>query len=139
MLKEVQVNKTECKVYLLDENYEVFGVLPMSKDFYQDTGNRHNADDGVYRETVWCDIDYPDDEDLEAGFGWGYLNIDTDGRALHGGGANLGWEGAMEPFQQELMPTLGCFRLYNVDVFWLCHHWERAVAAGANPCIHVVS
>ena len=38
MLKEVQVNKTEEKVYLLDENYDVFGVLPMSTDYYQDNG-----------------------------------------------------------------------------------------------------
>lgn len=139
MLKEVQVNKTEGKVYLLDENYDVFGVLPMSKEYYQDTGDRSNADDGIYRDTVWSDIDYPDDEDLSSAYGWAYLNIDERGRALHGGGSNLGWEGAMEPFQQELMPTLGCFRLYNADILWLCYQWERAVAAGADPCIHVVS
>ncbi len=139
MLKEVQVNKTEEKVYLLDENYDIFGVLPMSKDFIQDTGARRNADDGVYRETVWCDIDYPDADDLSSGYGWAYLNCDTDGRALHGGGAALGWDKALEPFQEELMPTLGCFRLYNADIFWLCLHWNRAVAAGVDPCIHVVS
>lgn len=139
MLKEVQVNKTEGKVYLLDENYDVFGVLPISTAYYQDTGDRSNAEDGIYRDTVWSDIDYPDDEDLSSAYGWAYLNIDERGRALHGGGSNLGWEGAMEPFQQELMPTLGCFRLYNADILWLCYQWERAKAAGADPCIHVVS
>lgn len=138
MLKEVQVNKTEKKVYLLDENYEIFGVLPISTEYYQDTGDRGNAADGVYRETVWYDIDYPDGEDLDSGFGWAYLNIDTRGRAIHGGGANLGWDGSLEPFQ-ELLPTLGCFRMHNVDVFWLVHHWQEAVKNGANPCIHVVS
>ena len=138
MLKEVQVNKTEKKVYLLDENYEVFGVLPISTDFYQDTGERKHADDGVYRDTVWYDIDYPDDEDRSAAYGWAYLNIDTSGRAIHGGGANLGWYGSQEPFQ-ELLPTLGCFRMHNVDVFWLVHHWQEAVKNNMDPCIHVVS
>lgn len=139
MLKEVQVNKTEQKVYLLDENYDVFGVLPMSTDYYQDNGNRSNADDGVYRDTVWYSIDFPDNGELSAAYGYSYINVDTRGRALHGGGSALGQEGALEPFQSKLMPTLGCFRLYNVDIWWLCQHWKRAVEAGENPCIHVVS
>jgi len=139
MLVEVQVNKTEDKVYLLDENYDIFGVLPMSKEFIQDNGNRSNADDGVYRETVWCDIDYPNDEDLSAAYGFAYLNVDERGRALHGGGSALGWDEALQPFQSELMPTLGCFRLYNADIWWLCQHWQRAKAAGYDPCIHIVS
>ena len=138
MLKEVQVNKTEQKVYCLDENYEVFAVLPISTEFYQDNGDRGNAADGVYRDTVWYSIDYPDGEDLSSGFGWAYLNIDTRGRAIHGGGANLGWYGSQEPFQ-ELLPTLGCFRMHNIDVFWLVHHWQEAVRQNADPCIHVVS
>ena len=141
-LKEIQINKTEKKIYLLDLDYHVFAELPMITDYYDGTneaGQEHsNAEDGVYRETVWVDIDYPDEDDLSAAYGWGYLNIDGRGRACHGGGSNLGWDGSMEPFQ-ELLPTLGCFRMYNADVFWMCHHWRRSVAAGLNPCVHVVS
>lgn len=142
MLKEIQVNKTERMVYCLDEQYHVFAELPMSTDFYAGVNNaglaRGNAADGVYRETCWSDIDYPYQDDLSAAYGWAYLNIDGRGRALHGGGSNLGWDGAMAPFQ-ELLPTLGCFRMHNVDVFWLCHQWQRSVAAGLEPCVHVVS
>ena len=142
-LKEVQVDKTKRKVFLLDMEYHVFAELPMSTDFYEgtnETGQEHsNAEDGVYRgENVWTDIDWPDEDDLSAAYGWAYLNIDGRGRALHGGGSNLGWDGSMEPFQK-LMPTLGCFRMYNADIFWLCQHWRRSVAAGLDPCVHVVS
>lgn len=142
MLKEVQVNKTEKMVYLLDEGYEVFAKLPIGTDFYEGSNNaglaRGNAEDGVYRESVWSDIDWPNEDDLSAAYGWAYLNIDSRGRALHGGGSNLGWDCAMEPFQ-ELLPTLGCFRMYNADIFWLCQHWRRSVAAGLEPVVHVVS
>ena len=141
-LKEVQINKTEKRVYLLDMEYHVFAELPMSTDFYEGTNDageeRGNAVDGVYRETVWTDIDWPDEDDLSDAYGWAYLNIDGRGRALHGGGSNLGHDRAMEPFQ-ELLPTLGCFRMYNADVFWLCQHWRRSVAAGIDPVVHVVS
>ena len=141
-LKEVQVNKTKKRVYLLDAEYNVFAELPMSTDYYEGSnaaGLAHgNAADGLYRETVWCDIDWPNEDDLSAAYGYAYLNIDGRGRALHGGGSNLGWDGAMEPFQQ-LLPTLGCFRMYNADVWWLCQHWRRSVAAGIDPVVHVVS
>ena len=141
-LKEVQINKTTKIVYLLDMEYHVFAELPMSTEFYEGENSegqeRGNAEDGVYRETVWTDIDYPDDDDLSAAYGWAYLNIDDRGRACHGGGSNLGWDGAMEPFQQ-LIPTLGCFRMFNADVFWMCQHWRRSVAAGLDPVVHVVS
>ena len=141
-LKEVQVDKTKKRVYLLDAEYHVFAELPMSTDYYEGSNEaglaRGNAADGVYRETVWCDIDWPNEDDLSAAYGYAYLNIDGRGRALHGGGSNLGWDGAMEPFQQ-LLPTLGCFRMYNADVWWLCQHWRRSVAAGIDPVVHVVS
>lgn len=141
-MKEVQVDKTKQKVFLLDEEYEIFGRLDMSTAFYEGFNSaglaRGNAADGVYKDTVWVDIDYPNDEDISAGYGWAYLNVDGRGRALHGGGANLGYEGAMEPFQ-ELLPTLGCFRLHNADIFWLCQHWRRSVEAGIEPVVHVVS
>ena len=141
-LKEIQINKTEKKIYLLDLDYHVFAELPMSTDYYEgynEYGQEHsNAEDGVYRESVVCDIDWPEEDDLSASYGYAYLGIDNRGRACHGGGANLGWDGAMQPFQ-ELLPTLGCFRMYNADVWWMCQHWRRSVAAGLNPCVHVVS
>ena len=141
-LKELQINKTTKRAYLLDPDYHVFAELPISTDYYEGTNNaglaRGNASDGAYRETVWCDIDYPDQEDLSDAYGWAYLNVDGRGRAVHGGGSNLGHERAMEPFQ-DLLPTYGCFRMHNVDIFWLCHQWQRSVAAGLNPCVHVVS
>lgn len=141
-LKEVQINKTEKMVYCLDENYEVMHKAEISTDFYEgenDAGQpRGNAADGVYRETVWADIDYPGEDDLSAAFGWAYLNIDGRGRAIHGGGSNLGWDGAMQAIQP-LLPTYGCFRMRNVDIFWICYYWRDAVAEGLNPCVHVVS
>ena len=142
-LKEVQIDKTKKRVFLMDMEYNVFADLPMSTDFYpgyNDQGQPHSSpDDGVYRDTVWCDIDYPDEDDLGPAYGWAYLNIDDRGRALHGGGSILGEEDALSPFQSRLVPTEGCIRMYNADVFWLCKHWRRAVAAGIDPCVHVVS
>ena len=142
MLKEVQINKTKKTLFCMDEEYHVFAELPIGTAYYQGTNDlgepRGNAEDGVYQDTVWSDIDYPDADDLSDGFGWAYLHIDSRGRACHGGGANLGHAGAMEALQP-LLPTYGCFRMHNIDILWLCYHWERAVAAGVNPCIHVVS
>ena len=37
------------------------------------------------------------------------------GIMLHGGGSGCGWPGAWAPTQQ-LLPTLGCIRLHNVDL-----------------------
>ncbi len=143
MLQEVQVNKTEQKVYLMDENYHTFAELECSTDFYPGTNSngdpRGNPEDGVYRDTVWSDIDYPDEDDFGTAFGWAYLNVDDRGRALHGGGSILGEEGAKAAFQPRLTPTEGCIRMYNADVFWLCLHWRRATAAGLEPVVHVVS
>ena len=56
-LKEVQVNKTEQRVYLMDLEYHVFAELPCSTDFYpgfNDKGEpRSSPADGVYKATVW--------------------------------------------------------------------------------------
>ena len=142
-LKEIQINKTEKRVYLLDMNYEVFADLPCSTEFYpgyNDAGEpRDNPADGVYRETVWCDIDWPDEDDLSTAYGYGYLNIDDRGRALHGGGSILGDGDALAPFQSRLTPTEGCIRMYNADVWWMCQHYRRAKAAGIDVVVHVVS
>lgn len=45
-------------------------------------------------------------------------NEERAGRAgimLHGGGSACGWPGAWEP-KQQLWPTLGCVRIYNIDL-----------------------
>lgn len=143
MLKEIQVNKTTGVLYCLDENYHVFAELEVGTAFYAGKNENDepygNAEDGVYRgETVWSDIDYPDAPDLSDAYGWAYLNIDSRFRAIHGGGTNLGHEGAMAPMQP-LLPTYGCFRMHNIDILWLCYHWRAAVEAGLDPCVHVVS
>jgi hypothetical protein len=140
MLKEIQVNKTDKKVYCMDEDYHVFAELPIGTEFYEgynDNGEEYsNAEDGIYPLNR-VDIDYPDN--VTPSYGWGYINIDERGRALHGGGANLGHIGAVQPYQSELMPTLGCFRMYNADVFWLCHQAELSRNNGIEVIIHVVS
>lgn len=142
-LTEIQINKTKGLLFCLDENSEMFAKFDIGTAYYAGTNEngepRGNAEDGVYRgESVWSDIDYPDAPDLSDAYGWAYLNIDSRGRAIHGGGSNLGHEGAMAPMQP-LLPTYGCFRMRNIDIFWLCHYWNEAVAEGIDPCIHVVS
>jgi len=142
VLKEIQVNKTAKKVYAMDEFYDIMATFPIGTEFYpgyNDAGEpRCNAPDGVYTDTVWVDVDWPDADDLVPGYGWGYINITDRGHALHGGGANLGEEGAMEPFQP-LLPTLGCFRMHNADVYWLALQAQRSIAAGVELVVHVVS
>lgn len=140
MLKEIQINKKKKLVFCMDEDYHVFAELPISTDYYEgeneDGQEYSNAEDGVYTLNR-VDIDYPNA--VTAAYGWGYINIDYRGRALHGGGTNLGFAGATEPFQATLMPTLGCFRMFNADVFWLCHQAERSRQDGIDVVIHVVS
>jgi hypothetical protein len=29
--------------------------------------------------------------------------------------------------------------MFNADVWWMCQHWRRSVAAGLDPVVHVVS
>lgn len=142
-LKEVQVNKTEEKIYMMDLEYHVFAELPCSTEFYpgyNDAGEpRDNPADGVYKDTCWVDIDYPNEDDYCMAYGYAYLNVDSRGRALHGGGSILGEEDALAPFQSRLVPTEGCVRMFNADVWWLCQHWRRSVQAGISPVVHVVS
>ena len=144
MLKEIQVNKTKCEVYAMDEDYNIMATLPCSITFYPGYNSagqpRCNAEDGVYYagDTVWVDVDWPDESDLSSAYGWGYINIDERGHALHGGGSNLGWDGAMEPYQ-DLLPTEGCFRMHNADVYWLALQAQRSIAAGTGLVVHVVS
>jgi len=140
MLKEIQVNKTEKKVYLMDESYHTYAELPIGTDYYEgynENGDPYsNVDDGVYPVT-WIDIDYPDA--LTSAYGWGYINLDERGRALHGGGGNLGYVGAVSPYQAKLCATLGCFRMFNVHIFFLCHEAKFARDNGLDVIVHVVS
>ena len=140
MLKEIQVNKTKKMVYLMDEDYHVYAEFPVGTDFYEGTNEDgepySNVDDGTYNLNR-VDIDYPDN--VSAAYGWAYINLDERGRAIHGGGSNLGYVGALEPIQSELCATLGCFRMRNVDVFWLAIHANYARDNGVDVVIHVVS
>ena len=141
ILHEIQVNKMKKRVYALDENYEVYASFIIGTDFYDgynENGEPYsNVDDGVY-PLNHVDVDYPNA--LTAAYGWGYINIDVErGRALHGGGSNLGYVGALEPIQSELCATLGCFRMRNVDVLWLAIHANYARDNGVDVVIHVVS
>ena len=104
---------------------------------YNENGEPYcNALDGVYKdESVWAEAKGVDNN--EPPYGWAYINIDARGHALHGGGSNLG-SGYNEPFQT-LTPTLGCFRMYNADVYHLALMFLEAEKLGIKPCITVVS
>lgn len=139
MLAEIQINKTKRKVYALDQDYKIIATFPCGTSFYQgfnENGEAYgNAEDGVYNDgAVWAEAKGTDAD--EPAYGWGYINIDDRGRALHGGGSNL--DDPYEPFQV-LLPTYGCFRMCNADVYWLALKFLEAEAAGCKPCVHVVS
>ena len=140
MLKEIQINKTEKKLYCMDEDYHVYAEFPIGTDYYEgynENGDPYsNVDDGVYPVT-WIDIDYP--SALTSAYGWGYINLDDRGRAVHGGGGNLGYIGAVAPYQDQLCATLGCFRMYNVHIFFVCHEAKHAKKNGVDVIVHVVS
>ena len=140
MLKEIQVNKTKKMVYLMDEDYHVYAKFPVGTDFYEGTNEDgepySNVDDGTYNLNR-VDIDYPNN--VSAAYGWAYINLDERGRAIHGGGTNLGYVGATEPYQSELLPTLGCFRMFNAQVFFVAQEAEHARENGIDVVISVVS
>lgn len=141
MLQEIQVNKEERMVYAMDENYDVIAKFPCSTAYYagyNEWGQPYcNAENGTYGEGVYAEAPGIDNNDPP--YGWGYLDLgakDGRGHALHGGGSNLG-EDYNLPFQP-LLPTLGCFRLYNADIYWICLMWNEAKAKGGSPVITVV-
>lgn len=140
MLAEIQINKSESRVYAMDERWQVIATYKCGCDFYDgynENGEPYcNAPDGVYNdESVWAEAKGVDNG--EPPYGWAYINIDSRGHALHGGGSNLG-SGYNEPFQS-LTPTLGCFRMYNADVYHLALMFLEAQNMGTKPCITVVS
>jgi len=149
MLKEVQVNKEEDKVYAMDEEYNVIAEYEMSKDFWPGENSAGeefcNAQKGKYDLTdqeVDADGPYSNDgtRDLARDvlpYGWGYINIDARGHALHGGGSNLGWPDSDAP-RQELTKTQGCFRMYNEDVFELAKMILKARSSGIKVELTVV-
>ena len=136
MLVEIQVNKTKQEVYAMDENYNVIATFPCSTDFYpgyNEYGQPYcNAEDGTY-ENIYIEAKGPEAD--EPPYGWAYIDLgDGRGHALHGGGSILD-----DPFaavQEELVPTQGCFRMYNIDVYWLA---QQAMASNYNVVITVVS
>ena len=143
MLVEIQVNKTEKKVYAMNENYEVIATYPCGTAFYSgynEYGQPYsNPDDGDYEgECVYAEAngEYNNEEHC-TWYGWGYINIDDRGRALHGGGANLG-DGYNAPYQP-LLPTLGCIRMHNADIYHLALMFLDAQSKGRKPIITVRS
>ena len=135
MLVEIQVNKTKKKVYALDENYHVMAEFPVGTSFvagFNEYGQPYsNVEDGVYNDGwVWAEA-YGSESQDEV-YGWAFINIDSRCRAIHGG-RNL------EPYQDSLKSTYGCFRMYNADVLWLAYQFLEAEKTGYKPCIHVVS
>ena len=139
MLKEIQVNKRLKRLYLMDENYNVYAEFPIGTEFYEGHNDNDepfsNADNGVYSLNR-VDIDYP--RDVSAAYGYAYINIDERGRAIHGGGTNLGYVGATEPYQSDLLPTYGCFRMYNAQVLFVAQEAVHARDNGVDVVIHVV-
>lgn len=142
MLVEIQVNKTQKKVYALNEDYDIIAQFPCGTAFYpgeNEYGQPYsNAENGTYNDgCVYAEAGGPyNDEEHCTWYGWGYINIDSRGRAIHGGGSNLG-EAYNDPYQR-LMPTLGCFRMHNADVYWLALQFLDSQEQGVKPCITVV-
>jgi hypothetical protein len=64
--------------------------------------------DGTLQSYGWISYDLEEQEGQEAVYG-------RAGIMLHGGGSACGWPGAWAP-RQGLYPTLGCVRLYNIDL-----------------------
>ena len=143
VLKEIQVNKTKEMVYAMDEDSNVIARFPCSKAFVDGENSAgqafDNAEDGTYEEGSEGDTEimYPNNltED-NIPYGWAYINIDARGRALHGGGSGLA--DPFAPYQDALLPTHGCFRMYNADVFWLAQAKKRSEATGIDVVITVV-
>lgn len=138
MLREIQVNKDEQIVYAMDENYDVIAKYPCGTAYYagyNDNGEPYgNAPEGVYDdENVWAEAkgQYAN----EPPYGWGYLNLDPRGRAIHGGGSNL--DDPYAPYQN-LTPTYGCYRMHNADIYHLCLMFLDAQEKGFKPVVTVV-
>ena len=139
MLQEIQVNKQQRIVYAMDEEYNLIAKYPCSVAYYSgynEYGQPYcNAENGTYKDGVYAEANGPDND--EPPYGWGYLDLgDGRGHALHGGGSNLGDDYNL-PFQP-LLPTLGCFRLYNADIYHICLMWNDAIEKGGQPVITVV-
>lgn len=80
----------------------------------------------VYRD--YEENSMPDFSETARSYGWYSLDLEgqegqegpgsrygRDGIMIHGGGSACGWPGAWLP-KQQLHPTLGCIRVYNVDL-----------------------
>jgi len=141
MLQNILVNKSENRIYAIDEDGNVIKYYEMSKDFWpgeNESGQSYcNAENGEYDLTgqeIDADGPYKGDgsRDLEKDvmpFGWAYINLDERGHAIHCGGSNLGWPGSDDP-EQELTKTNGCFRMHNKDGFELAKLAVKARNSG---------
>lgn len=139
MLQEIQINKDKRMVYAMDENYDVISRYPCSTAYYagyNEYGQPYcNAANGTYSDNnVYAEAN--GEGHWERAYGWAYINIDDRGHALHGGGSNLGDDYNL-PYQP-LLPTLGCFRMYNADVYHLALMFLEAENQGHTPVITVV-
>lgn len=140
MLAKIKADKSTCKVYAIDQNDNTIEEYTMSTAYYPGYNEygqeRSNAEDGIY-PIEWIDLDYDNDCMLPS-YGWAYINIDNRGRAFHGGGSNLGEPDCYDPYQP-LLPTYGCFRMYNHDVWELAHKAKDSLCQGYEPVIEIVS
>ena len=139
MLRQILINKTDRKVFALDENGDLISKYDCSTAYYPGYNEEglpySNAEDGLYEgNNVYAEI--YNDEEREPAYGCAYINIDDRGRALHGGGSCLD-----DPYEdyQELVPTLGCFRMYNADIVELAQMFLDAESSGFKPYIVVES
>lgn len=141
MIVEIQVNKTKKEIYAMDENWRTVFICPCSIDFYEgynEYGEPYcNALNGTYDNNyMYAEAkgQYADEE----AYGWGYLDLgDGRGHAIHGGGSNLGYPQCYDEFQP-LLPTLGCFRVSNIDAYYLALQFNHSLAQGKRPVITVV-
>jgi hypothetical protein len=76
------------------DDYSLYGINP--------------AYDRTLMAYGWMSFDLVELEGQEARYG-------RAGLMVHGGGSANGWPGAWNP-KQRLVPTLGCVRLYNIDL-----------------------
>lgn len=156
LLREIQIDYTKKRIFLMDEDYRVFFDYPIGTDYWEgknEYGQPYsNAEEGVYDidlSQVYTDGKYQNDgsRDLNSDvmpYGWAFIKIDDRGRAIHGGSSNLGYPKCDSPFQFTENPdpyytkTLGCNRANNADVYYTAQKVKQSFENGIKPQIHVV-
>lgn len=82
--------------------------LYLAGQLYRDYEKPVRPGDRTLQAYGWYSIDLVDLEGQER-------NNGRSGIMIHGGGSQLGWPRAWDPYQT-LMPTLGCIRMHNADL-----------------------